>query len=603
MPADDPPAGIHAYALLSDCRGAALVSREASVDWCCLPRFDHGSCFAALLDEERGGSCSISAADGPLSATAQRYEPDTLILATDLAGAGGSVRVRDALVPEREPPRLIRVIECIDGGVDVVVRIAPRFDYGSVRPWLRMQDEHTATVIGGDDALLVRTDGTLSRASDHELVVRAPLRAGERLQLTLALQTPTGASGSAPAEDAASAVQDAEETERWWRDIAAGYGPIALRDPAVLRSALVLRALVYEPTGALVAAPTTSLPESPDGHRGWDYRYSWVRDATFAARALAKLGAPEVADRLSAFIMRSAAGHADELQVVYGVGGERRLPEQELHHLRGPLAARPVRIGNGAESQVQRDEGGEILQQCWHRHRRGHRFDADEWRFVRRVVDHVAAHWRRPDRGFWEWRGEPRHFLESKASCASALWCGIQIATEQGQEADVTRWEDERAQAGALVLDEGFDAAQGSFVQALGHPQLDATALLLPHSGVVAWADPRMVSTADVLAQRLGEDGLLRRYEGDDGLPGREGCFLACSFWLAECLAHQRRGPEAAAIFDRTLRTASPLGLFSEEHDAVSGRPLGNYPQALTHLAHVNAALAIADLQSSGAPM
>jgi GH15 family glucan-1,4-alpha-glucosidase len=579
---------LHELGLLGDGCGSALVRADGTIEWCCLPRFDSGSCFGALLDGEQGGFCSVELDGRDPERGAARYADGSLVHVVDLAGGAGRVRVEDALAPGEQ--RLARVVHGLSGRCDVVMRIVARFDYGQTRPWLHRHDEHRAWIVGGDDALIVSTDGTIVRCGDHELQVHARVGTGERLQVSIASCRPEDAATlTADARcTAASDIRDALIwTRHWWADADAGTD-----DAAVVRSALTLKALVYERTGAVVAAPTTSLTEALDGGRTWDYRYAWVRDATWTSRALAALGITGVGDAFSAFVMRASAGHADDMQVVYGVGGERRLHEHEVS-LAGWRGVGPVRVGNAAEQQIQRDEAGEILQQCRYRHERGHRFDDDEWRFITRVLDRVARHWHEPDRGFWELRGEPRQFVYSKAACFAALDAGLAIAAAQRPQASTAGWHEAREAARETVLDAGFEVERGVFRQAVGRPDLDAIALLLPHTGVVEWTDPRMHSTADVLADALGEDGLLRRYDTVDGLPGREGCFLACSFWLAECLAHQGRLDAAARVFKRTMETASPLGLFSEEYDTRAGVAVGNYPQALTHLAHVSAAVAL----------
>jgi GH15 family glucan-1,4-alpha-glucosidase len=342
----------------------------------------------------------------------------------------------------------------------------------------------------------------------------------------------------------------------------------------------------------MVAAPTTSLPEAPGGERNWDYRYSWIRDATFASRAVAAVGWGGLADASARFIARSAAGHAGDLQVLYGVGGERRLPELELD-LAGYDGARPVRIGNGAADQVQRDALGEILEQAWRMHERGSDPDDDDWRFLVTLVEDAAAHWQRPDNGFWEWRGAPRRFVHSTASCWGALDCGLRLAQDLGRDVPAERWRATRDAIAAELDEHAYDEERGTYVQAIGERDLDSCALLLAHTGYVAADDPRMVSTADVLARELDRGGLLVRYDAHDGLPGREGCFLSCSFWLAELYAEQGRIDQAREVYERACETASPLGLFCEEHDPEDDLPLGNYPQALTHLSHLGAAIAL----------
>jgi GH15 family glucan-1,4-alpha-glucosidase len=342
-----------------------------------------------------------------------------------------------------------------------------------------------------------------------------------------------------------------------------------------------------------VAAATTSLPETEGGERNWDYRYAWIRDSTFAARCLADLGHDAEADRFRRFIERSAAGHVEDLRIAYGVGGERRLTESEVD-LEGYRGARPVRIGNGASEQTQLDALGMLVDLTWRWHRRGHSPDDDHWRFIVDVVDRAAEVWREPDAGLWEWRKEPKHFVHSKVMCWTALERGLQLAQECLRKAPERRWARARDEIRAAVEREGFDRKRGAFVQAFGEKRADGALLLLPLVDFVAFDDPRMVATVDFVRDELTWNGLIRRYDADDGLPGREGAFLACSFWLAECLAHQGRHQEAREAFDAALATASELGIFSEEHDPDRDEACGNVPQALTHLAHISAALALA---------
>jgi GH15 family glucan-1,4-alpha-glucosidase len=370
----------------------------------------------------------------------------------------------------------------------------------------------------------------------------------------------------------------------------------------MLRSAIVLKALANRSTGAIVAAPTTSLPEAPGAGLNWDYRCSWVRDSTFSARALTEIGFREEADAFRRFVERSAAGSADGVRTMYGIGGERRLTEVAVDGVEGYRGARPVRIGNAASNQLQLDVYGELVELAWRWHERGHAPDDDYWRFLLDVVDTVAENWGKPDRGIWEIRGEPRHFVHSKAMCWAALDRGIALAEESLRRAPLERWRKERDRLRRAVEREGYDDERGVFVQAFGTRELDAALLLLPVVGFVAWDDERMVRTADAIRSELGVDGLLLRYRPDEPLQGgptaREGAFLPCSFWLAECLAHQARDDEAREVFDRCASCGNDLGLFSEEYDVEAGEMLGNFPQALTHLSYISAAAALADRPS-----
>jgi len=591
-----PPIGD--YALIGDCHGAALVSRHGSIDWCCLPRFDSGSCFGRLLDHGRGGFCAVTLDDAQERSGQSSYLADTLILETTLEGAQGTVRVLDffamreggALAPRNE---LIRIVECERGNAEVSLEVAPRFDYGAVRPWLRRAGSDSFSAIGGDDGLLVWSDGELANDASV-LTASGRLHAGERLHLVLRYVRPHLLAEEQSSQlDAAAVDARLAETEDWWRAWRERLAHDGAEHTAIVRSAITLKALTYAPTGAIVAAPTTSLPEQLGGGRNWDYRYSWIRDSTLAAHALAELGCDREAGRFRHFIVRSSAGHAEDLQILFGVGGERRVGEEELD-LAGYRGSQPVRVGNGAARQLQLDAVGEILNLAWRWHRRGHSPEDDEWRFFAELVDTAAERWGEPDCGIWEWRGEPRHFVHSKACCWAAVDRGLRLAEECARKAPVRRWTAARAEIREAIERRGYDRRRGIFLQCFDQPQLDAALLLLPVVGFVAFDDERMVRTTDAVHDELGAQGLLYRYRGDDGLEGDDGAFLAASFWLSECYARQGRLAEARAAFDRAVGAASTHGLFSEQVDPETGELLGNYPQAFTHLSHIAAAVALA---------
>jgi GH15 family glucan-1,4-alpha-glucosidase len=385
-----------------------------------------------------------------------------------------------------------------------------------------------------------------------------------------------------------------EQTVAWWRGWSAQGSLVGPDRAAVLRSATVLKALTQARTGAIAAAATTSLPEAPGGPRNWDYRASWVRDSVFALRSLAELGYTAEADGFRRFVQRSAAGSAQELQIMYGLGGERRLQEQVLRDLEGYGGARPVRIGNAAARQHQHDVYGELLDLAWAWHQRGKTPDADDWRFLVELVNEAAERWTTPDRGIWELRGRPRHLVHSKVMCWLAVDRGLRLAEEVGFPAPVGRWTATRAAIRAAVERHGYDPGRGVFTQAFGRPELDAALLLLPAVGFVAWDDERILRTVEAVRAELEVDGLLRRYRAPDGLEGTEGAFVACTFWLAECLARQGRTADARSTFARASAAANDLGLFAEEFDPATGTLLGNFPQALTHLSHIAAAVALA---------
>ncbi len=589
------------YGLISDCHGNALVSRSASIDWCCAPRHDSGSCFGRLLDWQKGGFCSVTVQEAQ-PATDNSYLEDSLVLSTNLAGPKGSARALDFFAMRQggasEPRReLVRIVECTHGTIEVTIEVAPRFDYGAVRPWLRRASSDTFTAIGGDDGLLIFSDGELEVQGDS-LLASARLHAGERLRLLMRFVRPhliDEEQDSGPTSG--DLDQRLTETLTWWRRWRKRMASDGPEWSEVVRSALTLKALTYAPTGAIVAAPTTSLPEAIGGERNWDYRYSWIRDSTLTAHALADLGCEREAERFRHFIVRSSAGHAEDLQILFGIGGERRISELELD-LDGYRSSRPVRAGNSAAGQLQLDALGEILNLAWRWHRRGHSPDDDEWRFFAELVETAVERWQEPDRGIWEWRGKPRHFVHSKAACWAAVDRGLALAKECSRKAPVRRWQSARKEIRTAIESRGYDKRRGVFLQCFDESHLDSALLLLPVMGFVDFDDERMVRTAGAIEEELGEQGFLRRYIQDDDLPGKEGAFLPCSFWLAECYARQGRSEKAREVFDRAMSAASQLGLFSEQIDPASGELLGNYPQTLTHLSHIAAAVAISQRAS-----
>jgi GH15 family glucan-1,4-alpha-glucosidase len=584
---------ISSYGLIGDRRSVALVSAGGSIDWCCLPRFDSGALFARLLDPE-GGHCSIETE----RVLGRRYLEQTLVLETWLAGDEGEARLLDFFVisGDGEQPCLVRIVEGVRGSLGLKAEVVPRFDYGAVSPWLREAGgENAFAAIGGDDGLLIRADFELEVVDRHRLEGELTVAEGERRRLSLGYRRPVELEPLDRFERLDPQWIDTalEQTVEYWRG---WFSRLSGDNPdleGVAHSAAVLKALAYEPTGAIVAAPTTSLPEARDlgGSRNWDYRYSWVRDSAMAVRSLAELGGEEEADAFRRFVERSAAGHADDLQVLFGVGGERRLGEEELEHLSGYRGATPVRAGNAASNQFQLDAYGQVLDQSWSWHQRGNSPDDDYWRFLADLVDVACERWVEPDRGIWEWRGEPRHFVHSKALAFAAIDRGIRIAADTGRQVS-ERWPEAREEVREAILSRGYDEQRGTFVQAFDCPDLDAALLRLPAVGFIEWADERMIGTADAVRRRLDLGGLLRRYDADDGLP-EEGAFLACSFWLATCLARQGRREDAREVFERTTATANDLGLYSEEYDPAREQMLGNFPQALTHLSHIEAALAL----------
>ncbi len=593
------------YGLIGDCHSAALVSRQGSIDWCCLPRFDSGSAFGRILDHDRGGHCSITPTATGEWEYDRVYLEDTLVLQTTMDGPAGQATLTDCFIlgdeqqPTPPPRRILRVLDGRRGAIEFELRVAPRFDYGEVRPWIRRHGHRLHSAIGGNDALIVWSDQELEEDPDHELVGRVRVGVGDRVRILLIYSPPELIDAEGPEEaDGAALDAELEATARWWREWAQGVHLGGADEPAVRRSALTLKALTHAPTGGVVASPTTSLPEAIGESRNFDYRYAWVRDSSFSSRAFAELGCEEEADAFRAFIMRSAAGHAGDLQVVYGVGGERRLKGEVIEALEGYRGSVPVRVGNDASSQRQLDAYGELVNLTWRWHRRGHSPDDDDWRFLLSLIDHAAKRWAEPDCGIWEWPGEPDHFVHSKVLCWSALDRGLRLADECMRRAPVRRWTQARDEIREAVERRGYDRKRGVFVQAFGRKEMDAALLLLPTVEFVDWRDERMLRTTAAIREELDAgEGLLYRYRRADGLPGREGAFLCCSFWLAECLAQQGELGEARAVFDKALAIGNDLGLYSEEVDPEGGELLGNFPQALTHLAHIDAAVALTEAQ------
>jgi GH15 family glucan-1,4-alpha-glucosidase len=588
------------YALIGDCHGTALVSRSGSIDWCCMPRMDSESCFGRILDWDSGGYCSISPRDS--YDVARRYLENTLVLETTWTTNNGHARMLDffAMRPggaQRPHRQLVRIINGVDGEVELDLDLVVRFDYGELKPWMRQVNEDTYAAVGSNDGLLIWSDAGLERMGRHDLTASFVVRPDDNVNLSLQFSWPEHLdrdSSSMPVPGPCEARL--HETIAWWDAWSKKVTTTDEYRPAAVRSAIVLKTLMYAPTGAIVAAPTTSLPEAPGGERNWDYRFSWVRDSVFTVTALSGLGCDGEADRFRRFIERSAAGSAADLQIMYGVDGSRRLTEVTLDHLEGFRRARPVRIGNHAAKQLQLDVYGELMELAWLWSQRGLHPDVDYWRFLIELVDAAATRWMEKDRGLWEVRGEPQHFVHSKVMCWVALDRGIRLAERLGLDAPLEEWKTARKEMRNSIEENGYDEVRGVYVRAYGTTDLDAALLLLPSVGFIAYNDERMVRTMQAIRAELDEDGLLVRYRAADGLHGREGIFLACSFWLVECLARGGFPNDARAVFERASATGNDLGLFAEEYDVRHAEMAGNFPQGLTHLAHIGALEALAEL-------
>jgi GH15 family glucan-1,4-alpha-glucosidase len=575
---------IEDYALIGDGETAALVSRRGSVDWLCLPRFDSPACFAALLGGPDHGRWSLAPRDGTRSVR-RAYRDETLVLETEFETADGAATVVDCMPQRDGPPVLIRQVIGRRGTVPMHMELVIRMDYGSVVPWVR-RSARGIRAVGGPDALAITTDVPL-RGEGLTTVADFPVAAGERRSLTL--QWHPSHEPAPPRLDADEAVRD---TEAWWRRWAGACRYEGPDRSAVLRSLVTIKALIYEPTGGIVAAPTTSLPERVGGVRNWDYRICWVRDATFALYALVLGGYLDEARAWRQWLIRALAGTPTQLQIMYGLGGERRLTELELPWLPGYEASAPVRIGNAAHAQFQLDVWGEMLDAIHAAERAGLERDPEGSRVTAKLMEHLESVWTEPDEGIWEVRGPRRHFTHSKVMAWVAADRMAKLSAAGGQ-GDVDRWRALSEAIHADVCRRGFDPVRRAFVQSYGARELDASLLMIPLVGFLPPEDPRVRGTVAAIERELLVDGLVQRYStasGVDGLPPGEGVFLACSFWLVDNLVLQGRLAEARRLYDRLLGLRNDVGLLAEQYDPRARRQLGNFPQALSHIALINSA-------------
>jgi GH15 family glucan-1,4-alpha-glucosidase len=580
---------IEEYGLIGDGQAAALVSRDGSIDWLCLPRFDAPACFAALLGTPENGRWQIAPA-APVRSVRRRYREDTLVLETDYETEAGSVTLVDFMPPRSAQPDLFRLVVGRNGRVPMRTDLAVRFDYGRVVPWVRREDGGIVA-IGGPETLHLRSDVEL-HGEDYRTVGDFHAVGGRTASFVL-----TWHSSHLPRPAAASPERALRETEEWWREWARGCTYHGEWREAVLRSLITLKALIYAPTGGIVAAPTSSLPEAPGGARNWDYRYCWLRDATFTLYALLENGHRDEARAWREWLLRAVAGKASQLQIMYGLAGERRLPELELDWLPGYEGSRPVRIGNGAHGQFQLDVFGEVADVLHLCRRKGLQPTRDGWRLEQALLECLESRWEEPDDGIWEVRGPRRHFTHSKMMAWVALDRAVKDAERYGLDAPLDRWRALRDRIHAEVCARGYDAGRGAFVMHYGGRDLDASLLMMPLVGFLPAADPRVRGTVEAVERELLRDGLVRRYREDsgaDGLVGGEGTFLLCSFWLADNYAMLGRYADARRLFERLLGLRNDLGLLSEEYDPAAGRMLGNFPQAFSHVGLVNTALNLA---------
>jgi len=586
---------IEDYALIGDCETAALVSRSGSVDWLCWPSFSSPACFAALVGNKGNGHWSLA----PKNARriTRRYVEHTLVLETRFESPHGCVLLLDFMPIRDRNSDLIRIVRGVRGAVPMQMELVLRFDYGSTIPWVsRMQDGGLRAVAGPDMVLLHSSVATYGE--NLKTMSEFTIREGESATFQLIY----GASFKNPPKpvDAEKAL---EKTIRFWQRWS---GKANLNgeytDPAE-RSLITLKALTFRQTGGIVAAPTSSLPEYLGGRRNWDYRYCWLRDATFTLLALMNAGYFEEAHAWRDWLLRAAAGTPDKLQIMYGIHGERQLMEWEASWLDGYAASKPVRIGNGAAGQLQLDVYGEMADAAMHGHLGGIEPTDTSYALHRSLTNHLAKIWDRPDQGLWEIRGDPQHFTYSKVMAWVAFDRAIKTTEKFGLKGDVRRWRRLRKQVHDEVCAKGYDSERGCFTQSYGSDEVDASLLLVPLVGFLPWTDPRIRGTVEAIERDLTVDGLVQRYRTDridDGLPAGEGAFLACSFWMVSALRMLGRESDAKAMFDRLLALRNDVGLLAEEYDPTTKRQVGNFPQALSHIALVNAAYEFMRASSPG---
>jgi GH15 family glucan-1,4-alpha-glucosidase len=580
------PGLIEDYALIGDTQTAALVARDGSIDWLCVPRFDSRACFASLVGA-RGNGRWLIAPDVEVTGRGRRYLRDTLVLETEFETASGSAVVIDFMPIRGEAVHVVRIVEGRSGRVPMRMELTPRFDYGSIAPWIHRTDDGVLAV-AGPDGLRLATD---VETGDDGDTIAATFEVGDGDRASFVLTWFPSHADPPAAPNPELALVRAQRFWRSWSDRCIYAGKY--RD-AVVRALITLKALTYAPTGGIVAAPTTSLPEEIGGVRNWDYRYCWLRDATFTLLSLLGAGYRDEAAAFREWLLRTVAGDPSKLQIVYGVAGERRLAEIDLGWLEGYEGSTPVRIGNAASGQFQLDVYGEVLDLLHRSSDVGRLRTAEEWEMELALLDFLESSWDRPDEGIWEVRGQPRHFTHSKVMA----WVGIDRAVRDVEARDlpgpVDRWRELRARIHDEVCERGFDADLGAFVQSYGSKNLDASLLRIPFFGFLPPGDERVEGTIRAVEEHLTRDGVVSRYDAEDdvdGLPGSEGAFLPCTFWLADAHEMAGRRDRAVELFERLLELRNDVGLLAEEYDAKEQRSLGNFPQALSMLSLVTTAL------------
>ena len=589
----DLPLQIEDYALIGDCLTGALVGRNGSIDWLCWPRFDSGACLAALLGTSRNGRWLITAADLQTKVT-RTYRGDTMVLETLHSTPDGEAAVIDFMPMGRSESSIVRRVEGRRGHVAMHMQLFLRFDYGSATPWVtQLEDGNGISAIAGPNLVVLRTSAEL-RGQDMATVADFTVTEGEWVDFLL-----TWGPSHLPTPLAFDAGVALTQTETFWSDWSKRCKHLGEWAGPVMRSLLTLKALTYAPTGGIVAALTTSLPEQLGGARNWDYRYCWLRDATLTLIALMEGGYYEEAQAWRSWLHRTVAGNPDELQIMYGIAGERQLVEWTPSWLPGYQGASPVRIGNAAAGQLQLDVYGEVSDALHLARKGGLAEPQTAWPMQRLIIEHLISIWEQPDDGIWEVRGGRRHFTHSKVMAWVALDRAVRDAETYGFEAPLDNWRQVRNHMHAEICLKGFDRAKNTFTQSFGGPELDASLLLIPIVGFLPANDPRMIGTVTAIERELLVDGFVLRYRteaGADGLPPGEGAFLPCSFWLADVYRLQGRHSEARTLFERLISLANDVGLLSEEYDPHAKRQVGNVPQAFSHLALIGTALNMCDI-------
>ncbi|MFJ3878888.1 glycoside hydrolase family 15 protein [Streptomyces sp. NPDC090077] len=593
---------IEDYALIGDLMTSALVGRDGSIDWLCLPHFDSAACFAALLGNKENGHWRIApaAAENGERCTRRAYLDGSLVLESYWETDEGTVKVVDFMPQRDEAPEVMRIVEGVTGRVTVRSTLRLRFDYGHVVPWVRRSEEDRVAVAGPDSAWFRSEPPVRTWGEDRSTRSECTVGPGEKVAFVLTWH-PSHEPRPEPV-DPYEALEQSLADWRAWSGQCRYEGPY---EEAVTRSLITLKALTFAPTGGIAAAATTSLPEEIGGVRNWDYRYCWLRDATLTLGSLLSTGFLDEARAWRGWLLRAVAGDPADLQIMYGIAGERRIPETELPWLRGYAGSAPVRVGNAAVDQLQLDVYGEVLDALYLARASGLASERHSWKIQLALLDFLERNWHRPDEGLWEVRGPRRHFTHSKVMAWVAADRAVRTLENAPQlPGDVERWRAMRDEVHRDVCDKGYDPERGTFTQYYGSRELDAATLLIPRVGFLPPDDPRVIGTVDAVRAELGSSGLVRRYSTEgpsvDGLPGDEGAFLACSFWLVDALHMTGRTKEARELFEKLLAVRNDVGLLAEEYDTRAGRQLGNFPQAFSHVGLVNTAIALSDGGAGG---